>query len=66
MCVPYVARDEFLKKENGGKAFVWVQEEPENQGAWTFVAPRLGQLLPDGKKVSEVLMLLFGVDSSQS
>ncbi len=24
---------------------VWVQEEPENMGAWTFLRPRLGQLL---------------------
>jgi 2-oxoglutarate dehydrogenase E1 component len=25
---------------------VWVQEEPKNMGAWTFIAPRLGSLLP--------------------
>lgn len=24
---------------------VWLQEEPENMGAWTFVQPRLGELL---------------------
>ncbi|HVK04984.1 MAG TPA: 2-oxoglutarate dehydrogenase E1 component [Armatimonadaceae bacterium] len=26
----------------------WVQEEPQNMGAWTFVAPRLSALLPEG------------------
>ncbi len=28
---------------------VWCQEEPQNQGAWTFVAPRL-EALTGGKK----------------
>ncbi|MEP6591000.1 MAG: multifunctional oxoglutarate decarboxylase/oxoglutarate dehydrogenase thiamine pyrophosphate-binding subunit/dihydrolipoyllysine-residue succinyltransferase subunit [Gemmatimonadota bacterium] len=27
---------------------VWVQEEPKNMGAWSFVAPRLTVLLPEG------------------
>jgi 2-oxoglutarate dehydrogenase E1 component len=27
---------------------VWLQEEPRNMGAWTFVAPRLAALLPAG------------------
>lgn len=25
--------------------FVWSQEEPRNQGCWTFVAPRFRNLL---------------------
>ena len=25
--------------------WVWVQEEPENMGAWQFIRPRLGALL---------------------
>lgn len=25
--------------------FFWVQEEPENQGAYSFMAPRIGNLL---------------------
>ena len=25
---------------------VWVQEEPQNMGPWTFIAPRLAPLLP--------------------
>jgi len=28
--------------------FRWVQEEPENMGAWTFMALRLPAVLPDG------------------
>ncbi len=27
---------------------VWLQEEPKNMGAWTFVQPRLAELLPPG------------------
>jgi 2-oxoglutarate dehydrogenase complex dehydrogenase (E1) component-like enzyme len=32
--------------------YVWLQEEPLNSGAFTFMAPRLGQILPDGHTVS--------------
>ncbi|MGH9315746.1 MAG: 2-oxoglutarate dehydrogenase E1 component, partial [Thermoanaerobaculia bacterium] len=28
------------------KDAVWVQEEPQNMGPWTFIAPRLRALLP--------------------
>jgi 2-oxoglutarate dehydrogenase complex dehydrogenase (E1) component-like enzyme len=28
--------------------YYWLQEESENQGAYTFVAPRLQRLLPTG------------------
>ncbi|HKS71297.1 MAG TPA: hypothetical protein VJQ45_12815, partial [Ktedonobacterales bacterium] len=27
---------------------IWLQEEPRNMGAWSFVAPRLEPLLPPG------------------
>jgi 2-oxoglutarate dehydrogenase E1 component len=27
---------------------VWVQEEPQNMGGWTFVHPRLSAMLPAG------------------
>ncbi|MGH2447290.1 MAG: 2-oxoglutarate dehydrogenase E1 component, partial [Chloroflexota bacterium] len=26
---------------------VWAQEEPENMGAWSYIAPRLRQVLPE-------------------
>ncbi|ORY48503.1 dehydrogenase E1 and transketolase domain-containing protein 1 [Rhizoclosmatium globosum] len=34
--------------------FLWVQEEPQNQGSYTFIAPRLEQLLPEGAKLRYV------------
>lgn len=36
------------------KEIYWVQEEPKNMGAWSFVAPYLQQLAPDGKSVTYV------------
>lgn len=36
---------------NGLKEIVWCQEEPRNMGAWTFVWPRLQNLLGSDKKI---------------
>jgi 2-oxoglutarate dehydrogenase E1 component len=36
---------EILKGYKGAKEFVWVQEEPENMGAWSYIAPFLQQHL---------------------
>ena len=33
---------------------VWTQEEPRNMGAWSFVAPRLAELLPPGATLGYV------------
>ena len=33
---------------------VWVQEEPRNMGAWSYVAPKLLELAPEGVEVSYV------------
>jgi 2-oxoglutarate dehydrogenase E1 component len=30
------------------RQFYWVQEEPQNMGAWTFIEPRLRRLMPPG------------------
>ncbi len=37
-----------LGKYSKARDIVWVQEEPRNMGAWSFVAPRLAPLLPQG------------------
>ena len=37
-----------LSQYPSASTFVWCQEEPSNMGAWTFIAPRLEDLL--GKK----------------
>ncbi|MGE8077754.1 2-oxoglutarate dehydrogenase E1 component [Peribacillus loiseleuriae] len=36
------------------KEIVWLQEEPKNMGAWTFVEPRLYELAPEGVSVSYI------------
>ncbi|KAJ3093151.1 putative 2-oxoglutarate dehydrogenase E1 component DHKTD1, mitochondrial [Quaeritorhiza haematococci] len=38
---------EELAKFGHVREFFWVQEEPQNQGAYTYVEPRLSQLLPN-------------------
>jgi 2-oxoglutarate dehydrogenase E1 component len=34
-----------LSRYRNAKSFVWVQEEPRNMGAWTFVRPYLAEIL---------------------
>jgi 2-oxoglutarate dehydrogenase complex dehydrogenase (E1) component-like enzyme len=36
-----------LSKYSSAQEICWVQEEPANRGAWTFMAPRLRELLRD-------------------
>jgi 2-oxoglutarate dehydrogenase E1 component len=38
----------------GATQVFWVQEEPENMGAWTFIAPRLRRILPAGAALTYV------------
>ncbi|TGM66527.1 2-oxoglutarate dehydrogenase E1 component [Leptospira meyeri] len=33
------------------KKFVWVQEEPKNQGAWFFVRDRIEAMMPENKRL---------------
>lgn len=42
---PYGALETALSRYRSAKTFMWAQEEPENAGAYTFVANRLAQLL---------------------
>ncbi|TGL35297.1 2-oxoglutarate dehydrogenase E1 component [Leptospira koniambonensis] len=50
---PFPAKEiqEVLKTYKNAKTFVWCQEEPKNQGAWTFVRERFEDLLPSGTKL---------------
>ena len=38
-----------LEQYSSARDFVWVQEEPQNMGAWSFIRPRRGEFLPAGK-----------------
>jgi 2-oxoglutarate dehydrogenase E1 component len=38
---------EILAKYGRKQEVIWVQEEPKNRGAWTFMQPRLRAMLPD-------------------
>lgn len=38
---------EILEKYRNAREFTWVQEEPRNMGAWSFVAPRLQEILDE-------------------
>jgi 2-oxoglutarate decarboxylase len=42
----------YLKEFNHVKEIVWCQEEPRNMGAWTFVNPRLQEILRKGQKLT--------------
>jgi 2-oxoglutarate dehydrogenase E1 component len=42
-----------LAKYAGAKV-IWAQEEPKNRGCWTFMQPRLNELLGAGKSVEYV------------
>jgi 2-oxoglutarate dehydrogenase E1 component len=47
---PLTAVRDALAKYASAKQLVWAQEEPQNMGGWTFVEPRLVDLLPDGRR----------------
>jgi len=44
----------FIAKYKGFTECCWVQEEPENMGAWNFIGPHLQMYLPKGCKFSYV------------
>ncbi|OZJ02164.1 hypothetical protein BZG36_04628 [Bifiguratus adelaidae] len=43
-----------LRDYSHAQKFIWCQEEPQNGGAYQFVAPRLSQLLPSNAKLNYV------------
>lgn len=50
---PYKAKkiQEILSSYYNAKYVYWVQEEPKNMGAWSFMVPRLLEDLADGQKL---------------
>lgn len=53
---PFPAKkvEALLAKYKNVSDVLWVQEEPQNMGGWTFVRPRLENLLSDPKKLRYV------------
>lgn len=52
---PYAALTQVLERyASTMPTYVWAQEEPENAGAWSFVFPRLPQILPKGVELEYV------------
>ncbi|SCZ87650.1 BZ3500_MvSof-1268-A1-R1_Chr2-2g05116 [Microbotryum saponariae] len=51
---PYAVLEKTIQAYPNARSFVWAQEEPENAGAYTFVYPRLSQILPSGHKLEYV------------
>ncbi len=45
---PHAELKDALGRYPNARQLYWVQEEPQNMGAWTFVEPRLRRLAPDG------------------
>ncbi len=43
-----------LKKLPGAEEFIWLQEEPQNRGAWSFMRPRIMRSLPEGARLRYV------------
>lgn len=47
---PGVRIRELLARYATAKQVIWAQEEPRNMGGWTFVEPRLEELLPESQR----------------
>ncbi len=44
----------YISEYKNAKEIVWVQEEPKNMGAWSFIAPRLREMARQNQKVEYV------------
>ncbi|MBA3319664.1 MAG: multifunctional oxoglutarate decarboxylase/oxoglutarate dehydrogenase thiamine pyrophosphate-binding subunit/dihydrolipoyllysine-residue succinyltransferase subunit, partial [Gemmatimonadales bacterium] len=51
---PWTEMRALLARHGGLEELVWVQEEPRNMGAWTYVEPKLRELAPGDVTVSYV------------
>jgi 2-oxoglutarate dehydrogenase E1 component len=51
---PLDSLKEKLQRYPNLEEIVWVQEEPKNMGAWTFVEPRINEAAPKGIQVSYI------------
>jgi 2-oxoglutarate dehydrogenase E1 component len=53
---PFPGRDigHILERYSNATEIVWLQEEPANMGAWTYVEPRLRELLGPDRSVRYV------------
>lgn len=49
---PHEELEEVFKRYPKAEELRWVQEEPENMGAWTFVHARLAEAMPAGLKLT--------------
>lgn len=47
---PFSALNEILGAYDNCKEYVWAQEEPRNQGAWSHVAPRIDAILAEASE----------------
>ncbi len=45
---------EILVQYKDAEDFVWVQDEPENMGAWAYIRPIVNKLLPEGKELQYI------------
>ncbi|KAF9336096.1 hypothetical protein BG006_009695 [Podila minutissima] len=43
-----------IETYSGAKDFTWIQEEPQNGGAYSFMEPRIRQLLPEDKSLGYI------------
>ena len=48
---PVEAAAELVRSYPNLKKLIWVQEEPQNMGAWRAIRHRLEETLPDGVKL---------------
>ena len=51
---PKAMMENYLKIFSNAREFIWVQEEAKNMGGWTFVRPRIDEVLSSGHAVKYV------------